>query len=302
MRRLTRLFPPALAVCLMALMPSSAAGQLLPYVGPVDVAFVIDDTNSMVDAIASLKTSLPAILDRIEGASDPGTHVSDYRLALVTFKDDINIRLNFSANNRNAFALVAATLSANAGGSDPEASDEALNTVIHALPQRPHQDVDFAPAFRPEALKVIILLTDSPPGGFDDLMMFPDDIDNAHLRATEAAAAGIKIAAIFTPQTQSQEVNAQEIMANYATVTGGVYSRAEPFLAGAAILGYFTGLPALNRPPIALCAPVIDTVSCPADANVDAGSYDVDGTIESKEQSPPGPYDQPTTDVILTVT
>jgi hypothetical protein len=78
---------------------------------------------------------------------------------------------------------------------------------------------------------VIILLTDSPPGGFDDLMLFPDDIDNAHLRATEAAAAGIKIAAIFTPQTQSQEVNAQEIMSSYATVTGGAYSKVQPFVA-----------------------------------------------------------------------
>src|SRR5436853_1168046 len=144
MRRLTRLFPPALAACLMALMPASAAGQLLPYVGPVDVAFVIDDTASMVDAIASLKTSLPAILDRIEGASDPGTHVSDYRLALVTFKDDINIRLNFSANNRNAFLLLAATLFADGGGNVPEASDEALNTIVHALAQRDHQNIDFS--------------------------------------------------------------------------------------------------------------------------------------------------------------
>src|SRR3954468_11654358 len=294
MRRLTRLLPPLLAVSLIALMPSPAAGQLVPYAGPVDVAFVIDDTNSMVDALASLKTALPAILDRIEGASASGTAIPDYRLALVTFKDDLTIRLNFSANNRNAFALVAATLSANAGGNDPEASDEALNTVIHALPQRPHQDLDFAPPFRPEALKVIILLTDSPPGGFDDLMMFPDDIDNAHLRATEAAAAGITIAAIFTPQTQSQEVLAQDIMQNYATVTGGVYSKVEPVFAGTALLDYVTAIPGMNRPPIAMCAPLVDTVSCPADANVDAGSWDPDGTIVLNAQSPPGPYDQRT--------
>src|SRR5689334_5085579 len=51
-----------------------------------------------------------------------------------------------------------------------------------------------------------------------------------------------------------------------------------------------------------MCVPVVDTVACQADANVDGGSYDPDGTIVSTAQAPPGPYDQPATEVVLTVT
>src|SRR6478672_11034335 len=195
-----RLLAPALAAALIALAPAAASAQPVPYLGPIDVAFAIDDTGSMVDALASLNTALPGILDRIERGSDPGTGAPDYRLALVTFKDDLTIRVNFSDNNRDAFTLAAAVLTASAGGALPEASDEALNTIIHALAQRPHQNTDFAPAFRPDALRVIVLLTDTLPGGFDDLATL-EDVANAHARAGEAAAAGIKIAAIFTPLT-----------------------------------------------------------------------------------------------------
>jgi hypothetical protein len=297
----TRSLVAALVAALVTLLPRPAVAQPVPYLGPIDVAFAIDDTGSMVDALASLNTALPGILDRIERGSDPGTGAPDYRLALVTFKDDLTIRVNFSDNNRDAFTLAAAVLTASAGGALPEASDEALNTIIHALAQRPHQNTDFAPAFRPDALRVIVLLTDTLPGGFDDLATL-EDVANAHARAGEAAAAGIKIAAIFTPLTDATEQTAQDVMKFYATATGGVYAKVAPVDAGNAILQYFAGAPALNRPPIAVCAPVIDTVSCPADANVDGGSRDPDGTIVSTAQAPPGPYDQPTTDVVLTVT
>ena len=268
----TRFLAVALVAAFVTVVPRPAAAQPVPYLGPIDVAFAIDDTGSMVDALASLNTALPGILDRIERGSDPGTGVPDYRLALVTFKDDLTIRLNFSDNNRDAFTLLAATLTASAGGNLPEASDESLNTIIHALLQRPHQNVDFAPGFRPGALRVIVLVTDTLPGGFDDLTM-PEDIVNAHARADEAAATGIKIAAIFTPQTDAQEQTAQDVMKYYATASGGVYSKVPPIEAGNAILQYLTGTPALNRPPIAMCVPVVDTVACPADANVDGGSY-----------------------------
>jgi hypothetical protein len=61
-------------------------------------------------------------------------------------------------------------LAAGGGAGGPEASDEALNTVVNALVvgARP-QNIDFTPDWRGAGVvKIAILVTDAPPGGFDD--------------------------------------------------------------------------------------------------------------------------------------
>jgi uncharacterized protein YegL len=60
----------------------------------MDVVFVVDDTGSMGPAINNVKAGLQPIINTIETASG-----GDYRLALVTFKDDITVRATFAANN-----------------------------------------------------------------------------------------------------------------------------------------------------------------------------------------------------------
>jgi hypothetical protein len=186
--------------------------------GPMDVAFIVDDTGSMSGAINNVKAELSNILDSIETSSG-----NDYRLALVTFKDNVTVQENFSANNRVSITPKIMALAAGGGDNEPEASDEALNTVINALSAsgRP-QNMDFNPPFRATSLKIIILVTDARPGGFDDQFSTGVDDVNAHSRATEAAAKGIKISAIFVP-TFGEPVALENIMKDYADTTSGVY-------------------------------------------------------------------------------
>lgn len=59
-----------------------------------------------------------------------------------------------------------------------------------------------------------------------------------------------------------------------------------------------------NQPPVALCSDVTVrlTGSTTAEASIDAGSHDPDGTAVTVSQSPAGPYPIGTTNVALTVT
>ncbi|HEX4950001.1 MAG TPA: hypothetical protein VFZ34_25265, partial [Blastocatellia bacterium] len=106
----------------------------------------------------------------------------------------------------------------------PEASDEALNTVINALPAagRP-QNVNFSPAFRDRAFKVIILLTDAVPGGFDDTFVVGVDDANAHTFAEQAKNKNIKISSIYVPTYPEDTAQVRPIMQDYATTTAGFY-------------------------------------------------------------------------------
>ena len=149
---------------------------------PLDVVFVIDDTSSMGGAIDSVKAELVAILDAIEQTSD-----FNYQTALVTFKDGVQVDLKFGFNNRIAMTGAITALSATGGARVPEASDEALNTVINSLPPRPAGSDGFG-GWRPAAIKVILLIKDALPGGFDDTFTSGVDDVNAGLRANEAAA------------------------------------------------------------------------------------------------------------------
>ncbi len=316
---------PFLTAALITLTPAAAAAQITPYCGPVDVVFAIDDTASMYTELVSaqpgaFKTRIPAILDRIQACSDrdPLNNRYDYRLALVTFKDDIAIRHNFSANNRSIVEPTILGLFGSGGNREADASDEAIRTIVQALPAAgrlgpdgtQRQDIDFFPAFRPHALKIIILVTDDPPGGFYDNNDAVRDLE-ARLRADEAAAAGIRIVSVFTPEQPYQDA-AAPTMRYYADAT---HVTAEDQLrafvntdvphAGDGILAYLEALPALNRPPVARCTdrPFNVYPACqPVAADIDFGSYDPDGSIASRVQSPAGPYPHGVTTVTLTVT
>jgi uncharacterized protein YegL len=193
-----------------------------PTCGPMDVAFVIDTTGSMGGAINSVKSDIAGILTDIENASK-SDGVPDYRLALVTFKDDVTVEANFSANNRLTVEPLINALSASGGGDLPEASDEAANTVINALSAEGRaQNVDFTPAFRAGARKILILVTDAPPGGFDDAYVVGVDDENAHARALEARSNGINISAVFVPVSGDYS-GQRAIMIDYAKTTDGVF-------------------------------------------------------------------------------
>jgi hypothetical protein len=185
----------------------------------MDVAFVIDDTSSLQGSLDNIKAELTTILNDIERASG-----GDYRLSLVTFKDDVTVRVNFDDQNRAALEAQLSALMAEGGNRIPEASDEALNTVINALSASGRsQNGSFSPAFRDKAFKIIILLTDAPPGGFDDRYTVGEDNVNAHALAEQAKSKNIKISAIYVPTFSDDTALIKPIMEDYAATTTGFY-------------------------------------------------------------------------------
>ena len=78
-----------ITLTLLVFLPSSAkynnyvvSAETMQTCGPMDVAFAVDTSTSMEDAIDNVKSELEGILNRIEVASG-----NDYRLSLVTFAD-----------------------------------------------------------------------------------------------------------------------------------------------------------------------------------------------------------------------
>ena len=187
----------------------------------MDVAFVIDVTGSMGGAINNVKAAIPQLMDQIVDAS-----AGDYRAELVTVRDAIDVGVQFAAGNRTAIQNAVQNLFAGGGGNAPEMTDEALRTTINALGPGPHQTGTALP-FRSSALKIIVLITDALPAGFDDFYTPGVDDVNANQRALDAAAARIKISAVFVP-TQGIDPQIVAIMQNYATQTGGIYLQTQP--------------------------------------------------------------------------
>ena len=206
--------------------PRSDGGiNMVQYCGPMDVAFVVDVTGSMWGSIYNVIIGLTNLLGRIETASG-----NDYRLALVSFRDNVIVDLNFDVTNRVSFASALNDLYAGGGGGYAEASDEALNTVIHTLNAAGrYQTGDFTNAFRGDARKVIILITDAPPGGFNDPDYEPYNAAHGIYQATEAARAGIQISAVYVGglgyyyDDIADDPFVESLMREYADLSGGVY-------------------------------------------------------------------------------
>ncbi|MCP4104084.1 MAG: VWA domain-containing protein [Desulfobacteraceae bacterium] len=194
---------------------------------PMDVVFVIDDTGSMSGAISDVKSGLVSIVNSINTTSG-----GDYQLGLITFKDTVIVEEDFALSNAAAIQNKISSLTASGGGNGPEASDEALNTAINCLSAQAGQVGDFNGPWRSGAVKIIILITDALPGGFDDQFTVADQ-NNATTRANEASAAGIKIASIYVPTYFNATVKG--IMENYAITTGGIFTQTASNGSGTAI-------------------------------------------------------------------
>jgi hypothetical protein len=187
--------------------------------GPMDVVFVIDDTSSLGGSINNIKAELNNILNDIEKASG-----QDYRLALVTFKDNVTVREILTASNRSTIEAKILALTASGGQNIPEASDEAINTVINGLAATGRQQVgNFSSPFRANAFKMVILITDAVPGGFDDT--FVNGVDDVNMRnyGVQAKAKDIKISTIYVPTYAADTAQIKPILTDLATTTVGYY-------------------------------------------------------------------------------
>jgi hypothetical protein len=212
----SRTLPTLAALTLLAGvgLSGTAAAQSAPGVcGPIDLVFVVDDTGSMGGAITNIQTDLASIIADANAASG-----GDLQLALVSFKDEPETDADLPSPEATVSAAIAA-LFASGGAGLPEASDVALDAVVNGLGAC--GDAFSNENFRPEAVKIAIMLTDDLPGGCDDIYTPGVDDVNAAGVANDASAADILISAIYNANSPNATVAA--IMMNYATTTGGQY-------------------------------------------------------------------------------
>jgi len=118
---------------------------------------------------------------------------------------------------------------ANGGSGDPEASDEAKNTAVNNLAalgrSGPHgqQYGDFTEPWRVTATRIAILITDAPPGGFDDSFSAGDSHQlRMHAAALDALAKGIKMSDVFVP-TFGDYDGQKAILQDNAATSGGAF-------------------------------------------------------------------------------
>ena len=192
--------------------------------GDMDVVLVIDTTGSMSRVIEDVKVEARALLDLIDRSS-----AGRFRLGLVTF--DKRVAVHHDLDSRPSAAVKKAAvmasiqqLRADGGGSGPEASDEALNTIINRLAAAGrHQTGDFRGAFRGDT-RIIILITDALPGGFDDAFRVGIDDENAARLGQEAAALHIRISPIYVNRDSCDPHIHRFMYERYARPTAGILS------------------------------------------------------------------------------
>ncbi len=199
---------------------------------PLDVTLLIDSTSSMSGAIDNVKIEAAKLVDQIVAASG-----GNYQLGLIEFRDDIIVSTDMASGTADMVRAQIGAITAVGGDGGSEASDEALNTVVNRLnaTDRP-QSGNFSGVWRTDANKIIILITDAPPAGFDDLYAEGVDNVNAHQHALEASNLGIKISAVYVPTTEGvpavkaaganavnddSAVIAEAVMRDYQATTNG---------------------------------------------------------------------------------
>jgi uncharacterized protein YegL len=208
----------AAGVMAMAGAADVKAGEPCNDCGPLDVVFIVDDTGSMGTAIAEVKAGIASIINQIRCASD-----NDYQLGLITFDDCVQIDVQLAPGNDAAMLAAVMALTAGGGVGYAEASDAAVNAAVNSLPAALNccQDVDFLGTWRPGATKIVIVITDAPPGGCDDVFTPGVDDVNAHQYALDALANGILISSIYV--SGGVDPAAEGVLQDYATTTGGNY-------------------------------------------------------------------------------
>jgi hypothetical protein len=203
-----------------------------PYLGPIDVAFIVDDTISIWDSSKpEITNGIAESLSYINAASG-----GDYRVALVTPDNDIvNVRLGFT-NNISMFMTNLYTAGTYGYDGRWESTDECLNTIANALTQTNRttppscnnplgespQINNFTPVFRTNAVKLVVLITDAPPGSFCETL----DLTRVHQYALDATTNHIHINAIHVYHSDQDGPLGivQTVMQDYAGTSCGWYS------------------------------------------------------------------------------
>jgi len=171
---------------------------------PIDLVIVLDDTGSMGGTIDTLKAEFDAIISQAEAASQ-----GDLRIGYITFKDDVTVLNELTTD----IAAVQANINAetpDGGSGTPEASDLAKEVAVNDL------------TYRAEALKIVILITDAPPGGADDIED-PEDHQRMLDAAAAAQSAGIKVSDIYITSGDGTDPTGVTLQSD-ATISGGLFA------------------------------------------------------------------------------
>ena len=227
-----RLFAPfvvlALVIATSALGQDTKPEEDTPVVacGSVDLVILIDTTFSLATAIGEMKRESEAIVSLLEKVS-----LGEYRLGLIAFDDHIRVLEDLNgdptpAEKAEAVRRTIRTLRADGGDGGPEASDEAMNTAINGLAAgvRP-QSGDFTGEWKSHS-RILVLITDNRPGGFDDEFEPGIDDRRALAFAAQALEKDIRISAIQVPTSGLTDVPDEDVaslMRSYAATTGGLY-------------------------------------------------------------------------------
>jgi hypothetical protein len=230
---------------------------------PIDIMFVLDTTSSMGSSLNTFKSSISTIATGVAARSN-----NNYRLGLVTIDEhrinslpveDNKVRVPLSeVNNLTNFGQVLNSIQLGDGGwGIPEPSDIAMHSVINSTNIHGVNPG----TFRTGAIKMIVLITDAPPGGNTDSSV---DTASAYTAANEALSKGIKIYPILTGNG-TFDMSLRTLMQNYATVTGGTSYISQDGSVGSAIADAIQNV---ECPPTIIIHPAI-TKEVPVNIPVD---------------------------------
>jgi VWA domain-containing protein len=212
------------AVVLLSL---SFAGTARAQCGPMDVVFVVDNSGSMTDVISEIQNQVTKIADAVQNASG-----GDYQFGLVAMpQNDVDIYLDLSPNNRALLDPAVKRMTTVSSSGAGIAYDEALDTILNHLPERTGsvgaQHGTFKGTFRPNAAKIIMVITDTGPQGFDSDLGTHDQ--HTHAMALLAKSLDIHITGIFVPTGGGTDPSIDKpIMVDMVATSGGLFKETKP--------------------------------------------------------------------------
>ena len=166
----------------------------------VGIVFVFDDTGSMREEIAGMKSQASHFVSEVMTAGFSA------RFGLVTFKDDVTISLPLTENISD-FQIAISELQHRGGGDNLEA---ALDAVMAA------NRMDFLPGER----RVLILITDNRTHYRGD---DSSDCDSEYLMSEVVDSLNINSTTLFAVSPYWMELNIHNDVRYLAQETGGIW-------------------------------------------------------------------------------
>lgn len=176
----------------------TSAGREIPR---LDLSIVIDTTGSMSDEIRKLQRTLTQVVGEVERQGvDVCVNVTAYR---DVYDNYVLKGIDFTSN-LGAVQDFVNGLSANGGGDEPEALNQALDHVVNKLSWRKQDNV----------VRSVMLITDAPPK-MDTAPVF---YDNSMLAA---AAHGVRVHSVGTSGLNTD--GGELVLRQVAQYTGGKF-------------------------------------------------------------------------------